>query len=358
MSVTIDNTKSALDNLFALVNAANGTSLTQGSHVTLDNMVAATGPNGENTKVTANGIAAKNVTGSKDLFYNRIGLKGSQMAPAKQLHVTRATTVAQIRAGIVSGWGLIDSELQDPAAPTFLAASVDISANPASLIYQGTDTMPLVWDDAPTGPAYGLVYSGDDDDGYHVLAPFPFDFMLFGRNLKNEANFGVDSNSFITLVQDYTYDQGTQADPTHWSAYPSPAILIGSSDRSLQKLFAGWLVDSNGVLSYKIRFEGHNNYTGTGEVLGSPDMVWEVVFNQDGSWTLYTTAPAANAGNIDSSAPTFYAGNWILMDGKGGAVHAYNGAQDAGFTIPIVADKTFKFTPGDANGTTFNCVQQ
>jgi hypothetical protein len=357
MSVTIDNTKTPMANLFALVNAGNGTSLTQGTKITLDNMQPAAGPNGENTKVTANPIAGQNITGSKDLFYNRIGMKGSQAAPAQSIHVTRTSTLAQIQAAIVSGWGLIPTEVQQVSQPTYMQPSLNVAANPNSLIYQGVDTINLIWDDAPAGTPYGNVYSGDDDDGYHVLTPPPFDFYLFGQNLRTQVNFGVDSNSFITTVQDTTYDQSTQATPAHWSSYPAPAILIGSSDRSLQNLYAGWLVDGSGNVSYKIRYEGHNNYTGTGEVAGSPDMVWEVVFYPDGSWTLYATAPVANAGNIDSSAPTFLAGNWILMDGTNNAVHAYNGAQDTQFTIPIALDHTFKFVPGNATGTTFSCTQ-
>ncbi len=344
MSVSIDKTKTPLQNLFALVNAGNGTTLGEGGPITLGGMVAHAGPSGHNTKITATGVPEQNVQGSKDLYYTRLPMKGSSMGPAKNIHVTRSSTAVQIRDAIIEGWGLIATEVEDIPLPAAFAPSVDISAKAESWVYVGTDTMPLIWDDVPVGPAYGLIVEANFDDNFHDLPEFPFDFMLYGKNLKEETAMGVSSNSFLSMTPDTTYQQATQADPAHWT---KPVILIGARDRSLQRLYAGLTAQ----YTYKIRYEGHVNSSG-GSV-NNPTIVWELEFFMDGTFTLYTLAP------VPAQASSFYTGsNWQFYDGTGSAAHVYlgSGAQDKNFIIPAVDDTTLRFTPGDVNGTTFSCV--
>lgn len=343
MSVSIDKLKTPMQNLFALVNAGNGTNLSEGSHVTLGDMVAYAGPNGHNTKITATGIPEMNVSGSKDLYYSRVQLKGSSPAPAKNIHLTRATTHQQIQDAIIAGWGLVASEVEDITMPGMFVGSVNISAKADSVLYVGTDAMPLIWDDVPVGPAYAVVQEGAYDDNFFTLPAFPFDFFLFGKNLKEETAMGVCSNSFLTMSSSTAYQTATLSNPATW---PKPAIVIGGKDRSMQRLWAGLTPQ----YTYKIRFEGHISYSGG--VLNSPTMVWELEFFMDGTFTLYTLAP-------NPAQATAYYGQdsvWMIFDGTTTATHAYNGGQDSNFIIPPQDDTYLKFTPSDANGTKFSVV--
>lgn len=340
----LDLTKNAVDNVLALINAANGTSIVSGKQITLGSPVAFTGPGGQNTKVTVTGISGDGVTGTKDLYYNRVDIAGASLAQATSMQVDQTMQAADFKTAVAAAWNLLPAELADIPLPSANQATLSFAARSDSLAYLGTGQINLTWVTVVPSQPYGLFFSGNYDDNYVQLPLVPFDFHFFGHNLKNEKSFGVGANSFVTLLPDTTYDYTAQADPAHWSV---PTICLGASDRSVQQIYAGTQADG----SYKIRYEGWYDYTGG--VAGTPSMVWELVFNQDGSFTLWSDAPIA------ADATAFYGANsnWILFNGTPTAVHAYNGTQDANFTIPIVQGATFKFTPGDANGTTFNCVQ-
>lgn len=344
MPQLIDKTKTPMQNLYALVNFSNpGANLSEGDRVVLSDMAAAAGPGGTNTKITATGIPEQNVQGTKDLYYTRLAMRGSSAGPIKNLHVTSSWTRQQIQDAIMAGWGLVAGEVEDIVMPAQFAASVDVTAKADSLLYVGTEALPLIWDDAPSGPAYGLVAEGSFDDDFKVLPAFPFDFKLFGFNLKTESGMGICANSFLSLVSDSTYQSSTQAFPPHWT---KPAILLGASDRSMQRLQAGLTAQN----TYKVRYEGHISYSGG--VLNAPTMVWELEFFLDGSFTLYTLAP------VPAQANSYYlSGNWFLFDGSGAASHAYNNGQDKNFIIPVADNKKLKFTPSDANGSLWSVAQ-
>lgn len=341
----LDPTKDAETNVLALINAANSTALTKGTEITLGTPVATTGPNNQNTKVTATGSATANITGSKDFYYNRIPMRDSALNQATSMHIDISMVSADIIDSLSAAWGLVGSEIQDITPPPANQGALNFSAKTDSLLYTGSDSISLIWDSVVASQPYGAFFSGDDDDNFLQLPACPFDFMFFGINLKRQKSFGVCANSFFTMTANTTYDTGQQANPSYWTV---PTICIGSNDRSMQRLLAG--TQPSGT-SYKIRYEGY--YTYQGGTLGSPTQVWELEFFSDGTFTLFTDAPDPN------HVADFYSNGavWTLFNGTPAAVHPYNGVQDANFTIPIVQGKTFKFTPGDANGSTFSCVQ-
>lgn len=338
----LDLTKNAVDNVLALINAANGTSIVNGRQIALGSPVAFTGPGGQNTKLNVAGVPGDGVSGNKDLYYNRIGIAGSAASQASTMQVDITMTAADFKAAVASAWHLMESELQDIVPPASGTPSLNFAARPDSLTYIGSGSINLSWVSVVPSQPYGLFFSGNHDDDFTQLPLVPFDFHWFGHNLRFEKSFGVGANSFVTLAPDTTYDAAVQADPAHWTV---PTLCIGAADRSVQQIFAGTQSDG----TYKIRFEGW--YTYSGGVVGTPSIVWELVFSPDGTFTLFTDAP--------QQVPAYYGtgSNWILFNGTPAAVHPYNGTFDANFTIPIVQGQTFKFSPSDANGTTFNCVQ-
>lgn len=121
---------------------------------------------------------------------------------------------------------------------------------------------------------YNTSYSPDDDGFWHIILPWTISFNGNTTNsvYVNTNNYVVFGNSSIpsTYDQDISWAYGITTPPL-------PKIQISTTDGSAQRVYHG----SEGP-NYRIRFEGHTGYSGG--ILGSPTIVWEMVF--------YSSAPS------------------------------------------------------------------
>jgi hypothetical protein len=155
----INASLSALDNLLAILNAAN-----TGQTIT-DTQVTAGAPSvktdtgdGRNTTVVVSAVAGQGYTGTASVNYTRRGLNDSVLNPVDSLTATTGDTAESILATLVAQLGLVASEvhLEDPAAagtPLTGAisgnqASLNIVAKAASLLYVdgSTQAIAMTWE--------------------------------------------------------------------------------------------------------------------------------------------------------------------------------------------------------------------
>lgn len=120
-----------------------------------------------------------------------------------------------------------------------------------------------------TTPTYwNTAYPPDDDGFWHIILPWT---ISYNGNTTNSVY--VSTNNYVTFGPSSipsTYDEDI-----FW-AYntttpPLPKIQISTRDGSAQRVYHG----SEGP-NYRIRFEGHTGFSGG--ILGSPTIVWEMVF--------------------------------------------------------------------------------
>lgn len=116
----IDASKSAIDNLLALVNAANTGQTITNAQVTAGTPAVQTADGqGRNTNVALTAVAGQGYTGSVTVAYARRGLNDSVLAPNFAYTATVGDTASAIIAAVATTNGLVASELhlEDPAAP-------------------------------------------------------------------------------------------------------------------------------------------------------------------------------------------------------------------------------------------------
>lgn len=131
----IDASKSALDNLLALVNAANTGQTITNAQVTSGTASAHTDSgDGRNTSATLTAIANQGYTGSVTVSYTRRALNDSVTSPNFAHTATVGDTATAIIAAVASLNGLVASELhlEDPANPGTPVTGA-INNSPASL---------------------------------------------------------------------------------------------------------------------------------------------------------------------------------------------------------------------------------
>lgn len=199
----------------------------------------------------------------------------------------------------------------------------------------------------PPMPAqdYGNVSDTNLDDDFAATTPSAFSFKFFGDDLNSVTSY-VGSNSYWTVGTGVSaYQYSSQASPAFWTGEGTPALVMGSNDRSVQRVFSGMMPDG----TYKIRYEGH--YTYSGGVAGTPTIWWELVFKDDHTFTVFS-----DCENNASIIQTFYQVGqqvWGVASGTSAATsfHTYNGANDADFVIPMTKGQTYKFTAANAEGT-------
>lgn len=131
----IDSSKSAIDNLLVLVNAANTGQTLLNTQVSAGTPSAQTADGqGRNTSVVLSAIAGHGYTGSQTFTYARRGLNDSVLNPVDSYTATTGVTAASLLTALAAQLGLVASELhlEDAAAPgTPLSGA--ISNNPATI---------------------------------------------------------------------------------------------------------------------------------------------------------------------------------------------------------------------------------
>lgn len=148
----IDPTKSALENLLLLVDAANPSGPTQAAQVTYKNLQAATlaGDPVANTSVELDGVSSQGFTGSQTFYYGRLALADEAASPTGSVNVPNGSTAAQILALVANYYGFIPAEISwqtDPVAPGTLPGDTTATIQcSGSLVYlDGTATVNLHW---------------------------------------------------------------------------------------------------------------------------------------------------------------------------------------------------------------------
>lgn len=149
----IDPSKSALENLLALVDAANPDGPTSAAQVTYKNLQAATleGDAVANTSVELDGVSNQGFTGSQTYYYGRLALSAEAANPTGAVNVPNGSTAAQILALVASYYGFIPAEIAwqtVPTAPGSLPGDTTETIQcSGSLVYlDGTASVSLHWE--------------------------------------------------------------------------------------------------------------------------------------------------------------------------------------------------------------------
>lgn len=158
----IDASKSALDNLLVLVNAANVGQTISDTQVTAAAATAKTDTgDGRNTSVVLTAVGGQGYTGSQTVNYTRRALNDSVTSPDFAASETIGATAAAIIAAVAATNGLVASELhlEDPAAPgtpvtgaiNNSPATLNLVSAAGSLLYvdASTQAITFTWS-APT----------------------------------------------------------------------------------------------------------------------------------------------------------------------------------------------------------------
>lgn len=145
----IDSTKDALTNVWALINAANGTNLSAGQGLSLGLPSDHAGQAGRNTVITATADQNGPYIGSQDLYYTRLGLTQSVNPAPTVLNVSSRTDTQEIiQAAIASLLNLVPAEFS--IVETVVADMTAITLRPKanSLLYLGDSPFSLRWPSA------------------------------------------------------------------------------------------------------------------------------------------------------------------------------------------------------------------
>jgi hypothetical protein len=121
----------------------------------------------------------------------------------------------------------------------------------------------------PTAPG-ALTFTGGQDDGYWTV-PLPFSISFLNQTYNTVY---IGTNTYITFGGgSANYSQLSSSNPAF------PKIMISANDNSCQRIYYG-VEGSAPNRTFRVRYEGTNAISGT---LGSPNMVYEVVFYENTS---------------------------------------------------------------------------
>lgn len=156
-NLQIDKTKSALDNLLAIVNSGNSLSITNAQVTAGAPSVKTDTGDGRNTNVTLTAVAGQGFTGSVTVAYTRRGLNDSVASPVDSLTTATGTDAASIVSTLANQLGLVATELhlEDPANAgvalsgpvTGNQANLNLVASTSSLLYTSgaTQSIAMTW---------------------------------------------------------------------------------------------------------------------------------------------------------------------------------------------------------------------
>ena len=352
----IDPTKSAVQNLLALIDASNPSAPNLPAEITASAPIAGTYPNGGDTKVTLTGTGpygtTANFNGSVDVTYKRLSLAAEAANPAGPVPVSRGDSDAGLLSKVATYFGFIPGEIAFAASPTRPAisstsSSATIQAS-GSLIYEdGTTSVNLSW------PAVATT-------------------MLLHFDGANGATATTDSSDYarpITLTGSLTTSRekfGTAAlGAGAYLTVPDAPELRATGDFTIEGWF--YITDTNanqalfgkapsGVAPYAhlaINAGGWYFYADTsGTVIQVPIPSGSVnawnhiaLVRSNGVWTFYQNGVSIGTGGsgdtFGNNAGPFIVGNWA-----GGNV-PFTGNIDE-FRVSKMARYTANFTPPTA----------
>jgi Concanavalin A-like lectin/glucanases superfamily len=150
----IDPSKSAIQNLLALIDASNPGAPSLPSEVTVSNLITGSFDNGGDTQVTLTGTGPQgshaNFSGSVDVTYKRLSLAAEAASPAGPVPLVYGVTGSALLPVVADYFGFIASEISfttTPVAPESLpSTSTNTLQAAGSLIYEdGTVDVELSW---------------------------------------------------------------------------------------------------------------------------------------------------------------------------------------------------------------------
>lgn len=150
----IDSTKSAAENLIALVVAANP-ALTITPDQVIFQAQAAQAPDGDghNTNISIQAVVGEGYKNAKTITYTRLGLNTSVAAPNFTTPVDDGVTAEQIIAAIALANNLIVAELNPALTGAItrpvggaLTSTVTLTSNAGSLVYVDASTQEITLD--------------------------------------------------------------------------------------------------------------------------------------------------------------------------------------------------------------------
>lgn len=147
----IDPTKSAVQNLLALIDASNPSAPDLPDEVTVSNLTAGSFANGADTQVTLTGTGphgSANFDGSVDVTYKRLTLAAEATAPAGPVPLSAWISETQALQSILNYFGFIPSEVSAPSfTPLGTAGSQTVTLQASnSLVYEdGTTDVDVNW---------------------------------------------------------------------------------------------------------------------------------------------------------------------------------------------------------------------
>lgn len=148
----IDPTKSAVQNLLALIDASNPSAPTAPADVTVSNLQTGSFANGGDTQVTLSGAGLHDgidYVGSVNVTYKRLALTAEAASPTGAVSIAAGQTSDAILAEVANYYGFIPSEISwasPPAYPSGGGAGTATVQAANSLVYEdGTATVNLNW---------------------------------------------------------------------------------------------------------------------------------------------------------------------------------------------------------------------
>lgn len=202
----IDPSKSAVQNLLALIDASNPSAPTLPNEVTVGNLQTGSYANGGDTKVTLTGKGPQgtyaNFVGSVDVTYKRLTLAAEAAAPAGAINVPYGASSATILASIASQLGFLPSEISfvsPPTAPGTLPGTntATIQSSGSFLYEDGTTPISLAW----ASQAYQDVVLSDAPYAYWPLTDASGTVATdVSGNLRHGAYQGAVTLGSATLV--------------------------------------------------------------------------------------------------------------------------------------------------------------
>lgn len=208
----IDPSKTAVENLLAMVDSLNPTGPTLPSQITVGVPQVAADPNNtsNNTSVEITAVAGQGFKNNQTVFYERITLDAEVATPATAVDVPNSATPTDILASVATHYGFVLSEISwfaNPEAPgdTFPVNSVETIQCSGSLLYQdGTGSVELNW----LGPAFQDAVVADAPYAYWPLRDAT---GTVATDLSGNARHGT-YQAGVTLA-DATMIAGTQKYP-------------------------------------------------------------------------------------------------------------------------------------------------
>jgi alpha-tubulin suppressor-like RCC1 family protein len=117
-------------------------------------------------------------------------------------------------------------------------------------------------------------YAPDDDGFWELTLPFNISYNGVSYN-----KIYVSTNSYITFGTKPADDYDQTINWNYTTATPPiPKIQISTADRSAQRIYYG-TEGTSPNRTYRVRFEGHISFQNG--ILGSPTLVWEMVFYEN-----------------------------------------------------------------------------